>query len=72
MKNTNQNRNDIFESFLMKSIEPNFFDIFVQAFHSIDQQGYFDNSFYEKSVVINGHQTKIGQIKQSSSASLLQ
>lgn len=38
--------------------------IFISAFRAIDSQGYLDKSFFENTVVIKGHETKVEKIKQ--------
>lgn len=64
LPNTNYNRNDVFDSFLKKTLDTEYFNTFVSAFKKIDYQGYFDKSFYSSSITINGHQTEVGNVKQ--------
>lgn len=46
LPDTNLNRNDIFESFLNKTLQGEFSDIFIKAFHIIDTKGYLDKQFF--------------------------
>jgi hypothetical protein len=61
---TNLARNDMFDSFLQKSLQTDYCDIFLKAFQIIDSQGYLDKSFYDSSVIINGHDCIIRDINQ--------
>lgn len=61
---TNLNRNDIFDAFLQKTLQPDYCGIFIKAFKTIDSQGYLDKSFYDTTVSINGNEKTVRKIKQ--------
>jgi hypothetical protein len=61
---TNLNRNDIFDSFLKKTLQEDYCSTFLSAFNSIDAQGYLDKNFYDRSIVINGHETTVRAVNQ--------
>lgn len=61
---TNVNRNDIFDSFLKRTLQEDYCGSFLRAFKCIDAQGYLDKSFYDVTIVINGHQVTIREVNQ--------
>jgi hypothetical protein len=60
----NPNRNDIFDAFLQKTLQPDYCGIFIKAFKIIDSQGYLDKSFYDTPVSINGNEIEVRKVKQ--------
>lgn len=65
LPDTNLNRNDVFDSFLNKTLQIDYSDIFIRAFRSIDSQGYLDRGFYGNEVSINGNElVPIGKVSQ--------
>ena len=60
----NLNRNDIFDSFLKKTLQNDYCGTFLSAFNSIDAQGYLDKAFYDKPITINGHATTVRVVNQ--------
>lgn len=56
--------NDTFNSFLLKTLDDEYCNIFLEAFNKIDFQGYLDKSFYDKEVIICGHKNKIREVNQ--------
>ena len=61
---TNLNRNDIFDSFLKKTLQEDYCGTFLSAFNSIDAQGYLDKIFYDRPITINGHITTVRAVNQ--------
>ncbi len=61
---TNLNRNDIFDSFLKKTLQEDYCGTFLSAFNSIDAQGYLDKTFYDRPITINGHATTVRAVNQ--------
>ena len=61
---TNINRNDIFDSFLKRTLQEDYCGSFLSAFKYIDAQGYLEKSFYDETIVINGHQSMIREVNQ--------
>lgn len=61
---TNLNRNDIFDSFLRKTLQDDYCSTFLSAFNSIDANGYLDKIFYDRSITINGHETTVRAVNQ--------
>lgn len=64
LPDTNIIRNDVFNSFLNKTLQIGYSDIFIRAFRNIDLQGYLDRGFYSNEVSINGNITTIGKVSQ--------
>lgn len=61
---TNISRNDIFDSFLKRTLHEDYCATFVSAFNCIDAQGYLEKSFYDRTIVINGYQSTLREVNQ--------
>lgn len=64
LPDTNLIRNDIYESFLQKTLVEDYCGAFIKAFRAIDNQGYLENNFLEEEITIHGETKKVGSIKQ--------
>jgi len=64
MPSTNLKRNDVFDTFLRKTLQPDYCEIFLKAFQAIDAQGYLDKNFYCRTVMVNGRECTVKDINQ--------
>jgi len=55
---------DTFNTFLLKTLNNEYCNIFLEAFNIIDFHGYLNKIFYDKEVTINGYKNKIREINQ--------
>lgn len=61
---TNIQRNDIFNTFLHKTLQNDYCKTFLEAFEIIDSHGYLDKSFYDRVIKVNERESKIVNINQ--------
>lgn len=64
LPNRNPPKNDVFESFLERTLDEKYCRLFLSAFKIIDSNGYLEQVFYNQDVSISGHATKVKDLKQ--------
>lgn len=64
LSNRNIPQNDIYTSFLEKTLDKNYCELFLRAFKAIDSNGYLDLAFFDQDVLIQGRSTKIKDLNR--------